>query len=108
MILEQIEEAGEYFRAGMPSNHGGNFIFKLTQDSTFHDISEYTDDHRDHSIFGIFKHVYQRNEKDHYLDIMNDVPGKSRKERREQRMRLKEMANELDSFLDENVSDTDG
>ena len=60
MILEQIEEAGEYFRAGMPSNRDGNFIFKLAQDSTFHDISEYTDDHRDHSIFGTVKHVYQR------------------------------------------------
>jgi len=107
MILSQIEDAAEYFRAKMPPNRDGNFVFKLSQNSTFQNISEYVDDHRNHFIFGTVKHVYEQNEKDHFLDILDDVPGKSRKERTEQRIRLKEMASELDDISNETVSESD-
>ena len=107
MILSQIEDAAEYFRAEMPKARDGDFIFKLSQDHTFHNLSEYVDDRREHSIFAPVKHVYDERERDHFLDILNDAPGKSRKERSEQRMRLKEMANKLDNISSESVSESD-
>ena len=107
MILNQIEDAAEYFKAEMPPGRDGDFVFKLSQNHTFHNLSEYVDDRREHSIFATVKHVYNERERDHFLDILNDAPGRSRKERSEQRMRLKKMANELDNFSDENVSESD-
>ena len=107
MTLNQIEGAAEYFKAEMPPGRDGDFVFELSQDHTFHNLSEYVDDRREHSIFATVKHVYNERERDHFLDILNDAPGKSRKERSEQRMRLKEMANKLDDISNENVSESD-
>lgn len=94
--MVQVKEAAKYYEMPM-KNLDGSFIFKLNDDYFQGLEPDFPDEYREYTIVGEIRHAYDHDEKNHYLNILNDAPsGRSHQERTERRRGMKRLAQGMD------------
>ncbi|WP_160135852.1 DUF6414 family protein [Halococcus salsus] len=106
-LLEELEDAARYYQVSMNGECDGCFVFKLWEENMLSIARDFPNNFKDYTVFAKIDHIYEQGEERHYLDFLDEMPTKDRKEQTERRIRKKQLANELDPLYMDGVDDAD-
>lgn len=94
MFIEQLRSAAGFYEMEM-GNLAGKFVMRFSDENVIEEPQSY----RDYTIFGEIDHVYQEEEQDSYMSVLEDAADvPDRNERARINMSLRKGANALSNL----------
>lgn len=102
-FLNELDSGEDIYRVKSASSDNSDMVFSLENDEIVDLLSKHTEYH----VLGRVEHVYERNEEQWLMNVMDIMPNEGRESRHQRQMFVKQMSQSSSELLDQNVDESD-